>query len=161
MEINEMKRAWTVVLLVLSTCVYSQHFLDRSQGSWKGTGSLFGEKATFTMEWDLALADAFYRLNFSNRIDGQEGGTPFRAVAYYKVYNDSLILGTWFDTRGITLPLKGVLGPNYLRVQWGTAETEQGNTTYSLGTDGRIKVQDFVRKGNGLTSFGQASYTLE
>lgn len=133
--------------------------LDRFIGTWSGNGTLMGADAEFVMTWEWVLDQRFVRLSFQNSVQGSDGERRvFRAQAFYKPEKDAELSGTWFDSRGVVLPLKASAGPDTLTTQWGTPETEQGRTVYRLADEDRMEVEDFVSREGEWRRFGHATY---
>ena len=85
-----------------------QHFI----GSWEGQGELFGSKVSFRMEWEWVLGEKFVRLEFENGMQGPDGVDPIlQAVAFYRLIGEGRLEGTWFDSRGMVLPLQASTEP--------------------------------------------------
>ena len=42
-------------------------------GKWEGTGTLFGNSATFRMEWQSVLNEKYLKLNFQNQFKDKSG----------------------------------------------------------------------------------------
>ena len=128
-------------------------------GAWEGQGDLFGSEATFSMKWEWVLGQQFVRLTFENRMQGPDGvERTLQAQAFYRPVGEGRLEGTWFDSRGMVLPLVGSTEPTTLTTLWGTPATEQGRTVYRLLDEGLIEVEDFVLKGDQWHKFGQAIY---
>ncbi len=151
----------SALLLSLFSCsAYGQSILEKIKNTdWKGTGVLMNSSATFKMSWTLELDDSFYHLSFESKRMIQTGDEiVFKAHAYYRVANDGIVSGTWFDSRGISFPLKGRANENQLTILWGNEETEQGKTIYSyLGGKG-IEVEDYYLTNGKYVRFGTAQY---
>lgn len=142
----------TVVLLSFSAeAQISDFFL----GKWVGSGTLYNTEATFSMEWEQVLNKQFYRLSFTNALNN--GTFSMKAHGYYKVEGSS-ITGQWFDTRGVSFPLKGTIDKRKLIIYWGTSDFEQGRTEYSLLASGEMEVTDFVLRNKEYAQFGKANY---
>lgn len=130
-----------------------------ASGSWKGTGTLLDSEAEFDMKWTWELNSKFLKLEFQNKrtsASGQE--LVLKSHAYYQPQNDSLFEGTWFDSRGITFPVRGILKDSTFTVNWGTPETEQGKTIYTLASDTEIAVTDYFLRETTYVKFGEAVY---
>ncbi|WP_299670986.1 hypothetical protein [uncultured Polaribacter sp.] len=137
----------------------SQTFFDQVKDKvWEGKGTLIGSPATFKMNWQKVLDNNFYKLEFKNQRAVKDKKITLKATAYYKVLSDSTFVGTWFDSRGITFPLKGKLSKNQLMVDWGTPETEVGKSLYLILESGQIKVTDFIRQKDKEFKFAEAFY---
>lgn len=67
--------------------------------------------------------------------------------------------GSWFDSRGITFPLKGTIKANTLTIFWGNASTEQGKTTYTYdAVKHQFIVLDYILNGHEYLKFAMATY---
>ena len=130
---------------------------------WTGSGVLMGKEATFMMDWQRVLSNKFIKLDFQNkRKSGDNDYIVFKATAFYKIVNDSTVVGNWFDNRGMTFPLKGSIRENELTILWGDDETETGKTIYHYSKDNNnITVEDFVRNNGKYYNFGNATYFIE
>ena len=129
-------------------------------GTWKGSGTLFGREAEFRMEWSWVLDGQFLHLAFENRVKGAEGNDRvLLAWALYTASDSDSLGGTWFDSRGVTLPLNAAIEDRTLTTEWGTPETEQGQTVYQLQDDGTVTVEDSVLKDGEWKGFGRSTYT--
>jgi hypothetical protein len=127
--------------------------------NWNGDGMLMGKEATFTMDWQHVLNDQFVKLEFQNkRKSGNNEDIIFSATAFYKIVNDSTVVGNWFDNRGISFPLTGTIHENELIILWGNAETEMGKTIYRCTSNNEITVEDFILRNEKYIKFGYATY---
>ena len=133
--------------------------IDQFIGTWEGQGKLFGADAAFSMEWDWVLEQQFVRLIFQNKMKTPAGEERiFRARAFYRPIGAGRFEGTWFDSRGMVLPLQGTAGENSLTTLWGTPETEQGRTVYRLLDESHLEVEDSVLQDGQWHQFGHALY---
>ena len=133
---------------------------DQLIGDWEGKGELFGVEATFSMTWTWLFGRQFLRLNFQNSIpmsDGQE--RVLRGRGFYKYMEDGSVEGTWLDSRGMMLPLRGGIEEGRLDVKWGTPKTEVGRTVYRILDNDHVHAVDFVLKEGEWEQFGSAHYT--
>lgn len=146
--------------LVFSNSSAQQTILiDNFLGEWKGTGKLFGNDAQFYMKWEKTLGDKFIQLDFKNSFKLQNGKEmSMAAKAFYKPENENNFKGTWFDSRGMILPLKSNFDKNSLVTFWGTPETEEGKTIYIFLEDNTIQTEDYVLKNGEWKQFGNAEY---
>lgn len=127
--------------------------------NWNGTGVFMGKEATFTMDWQRVLRNQFLKLEFQNKRISEDGSDiVFMATAFYKMVNDSLVVGNWFDNRGVTFPLSGSIKENELTILWGNEETEMGKTIYSSATKNEIAVEDYIMNNGEYFKFGSATY---
>ncbi|MFP2994814.1 hypothetical protein ABN763_02840 [Spongiivirga sp. MCCC 1A20706] len=137
---------------------YAQTFFDKVLNQkWVGSGELFGSKASFQMQWQMILDGKFWELSFQNQREQSEE-FKFKAKGVYQIKDDEQLKGIWFDSRGITFPLKGNFSEDSLTIFWGTPETEEGKTIYTVNHNGLISVIDFVLKDKELVPFATASY---
>ena len=149
-----------LLLIVGSAAQAKNPVTDHLLGSWSGSGSLFGREAAFQMTWESVLGDRFLQLSFRNGMKTADGVQPvLEATALYKILDGGRLEGTWYDTRGVVQPLQGSLEDSMLTVLWGTAETEQGKTSYRVLANGSVAVEDFVLREGNWTRFGEALYS--
>ncbi len=134
----------------------SPDFTENILGVWNGNGTLFGQKATFSMKWENELNDKFIKLSFENRFNDKSGvERVMKANAYYNLKENR---GYWFDTRGMMLPLKLEVKEDSMTVFWGNETTETGKTIYSIIDNEHVHVQDFVFRDGSYVPFGEATY---
>ncbi|MEM9326356.1 MAG: hypothetical protein AAGA85_11890 [Bacteroidota bacterium] len=154
-----MKKVLTVLLTLLALSGHTQSFFDTAVSQpWTGQGTLLGSPASFHMKWDRVLQDQFYQLEFKHERSTEEGTITFEAMGFYRLIDEASFEGTWLDSRGVSLPLKGAIGADQLTVYWGTDETERGQTVYTLQADGAMVVEDHVQKEGKTIPFGKAVY---
>lgn len=128
-------------------------------GSWSGTGTLMGAPAEFHMQWAWVLGEQFIRLTFENRISRSDGEDfVLSAIGIYQQKDEEKFEGTWFDSRGMVLPLDATIIDSALVTLWGSPETEQGRTVYKVVSIDRIDVEDYVLKDGEWKQFGKAIY---
>lgn len=135
----------------------NEEFLKTFSGNWKGEGQLFGTLAKFEMTWTETLGSQFIRLEFQNSFERNSVTYEMQAMAMYR-FGDAKISGTWYDSRGQTLPLTATYENHTLTVLWGDENTEQGKTVYKLTDYKEIVVTDFVLKEGVYSEFGKAKY---
>src|SRR5688500_8233407 len=83
-------------------------FFTKLAGHWHGKGEVRKMAADIRMHWEPVLDGQFHRLSMEDLMTGSDGKTwHFKAQGYYHVAKDGTITGTWFDSRGISLPLTG------------------------------------------------------
>ncbi len=123
--------------------------LQKFLGRWEGEGTLFGQAGEFSMNWEPAVGDRFLRLTFQNPV--------LQAEAFYHQTDDGLN-GTWFDSRGVQVPLTGTIDDSVVEVNWGSQDTEQGRTRYHLVNENEMHVTDHVLKAGEWHPFAEASY---
>lgn len=121
-------------------------------GGWVGEGSLFGQPAGFRMTWSEALDGRFLELSY--RI---EGAVEMEARGFYRFGDDGTVDGTWVDSRGEILSIRGTVGDSALEIEW-ASPSESGRTVYRWLADGGVEVADAVRVGAEWRPFGAAVY---
>ena len=131
--------------------------LLRLEGQWTGSGTVLDQPAKIEMEWAWQLNGQFLKLSFKNQMGTAPKITVFEGHAYYRPVGDGVYRGMWFDNSGMFRPLDGRRDGDALVSQWGTPETEQGETTYRLLADGKMEVVDRVKGRDGTwRTFGQS-----
>jgi hypothetical protein len=140
----------------------SGRFLERLAGNWRGAGEVRQMAADMRMAWEPVLDGAFMQLTMENLMSGGEGQSwHFKARALYRVQDDGSITGTWFDSRGISLPLSGTIEDDLMTIQWGNEATERGSSTYRLSADA-LEVTDLVLAKDGeWRAFGRTRLTRQ
>ena len=114
-------------------------------GEWRGTGTMFGRPSEASLSVRPVLRGRF--LEFSYRAGGFEGR------AFYRPAAGGSWRAQWFDNRGVTFPIEAQTLERTLTSDWGTADTEQGRTIYTITPDGRLRVTDSVRRDGGYREF--------
>lgn len=134
--------------------------LSRLVGTWAGTGTVLNQPAKIEMEWTWQLNGQFLKLSFKNQMGTAPKITVFEGHAYYRPTPDGGYRGMWFDNSGMFRPLDARRDGEALVSQWGTPETEQGETTYRLLADGKMEVVDRVKgKDGSWREFGRSQLT--
>jgi hypothetical protein len=106
------------------------------------------------MSWAWELDGQFVRLTFRNEMPNR----TFEGHAYYRPTADSGYRGMWFDNAGMLRPLTARRDGDALVAQWGTPQTEEGETTYRLMSDTRMDIIDRVKSKDGTwREFGRSS----
>lgn len=113
--------------------------LEWLTGRWAGAGSSFGAAGEASLEIAPALGGAFVELRYI-----ATKPVPFKGRAFYKEGSAGDWEGRWFDSRGVTWPIRATLSGTTLTSDWGTADTERGRTVYRRLEDGRLEVVDMV-----------------
>jgi hypothetical protein len=127
--------------------------LSRLAGQWSGTGTVLNQPSKIEMSWSWELGGQFLRLTFRNEMPK----SAFEGHAYYRAVGDGRYRGMWFDNSGMFRPLEARRDGDALVSQWGTPETEEGETTYRLMADGKMEVVDRVKSKDGTwRQFGQS-----
>ena len=155
-----------MVTIILTAAVVLQSgsdpLLSRLAGRWLGTGTVLNQPSKIEMSWHWELAGRFIRLTFRNEMGTAPKINVFEGHAYYRPTGDGLYRGMWFDNAGMQRPLDARRDADALVSKWGTPETEEGETTYHLQTDGTMEVIDRVKGKDGTwREFGRSRYVRQ
>lgn len=151
-----MKILVLTMLLGISTNFSYAQIPKTFLGEWKGTGTLMGNKANFEMKWEQVLNDQFLKLTFENGFS--DGSFSMQANAYYQLKSDGTFTGYWFDSRGISFPLKGIHSSASITTEWENSGIEKGQSEYKILESGEIQVSDFVFRDGTYQKFAEATY---
>ncbi|HJR72437.1 MAG TPA: hypothetical protein VJ806_02210 [Luteimonas sp.] len=144
-------RAAVAGFLMLACGTARADIWESLAGRWTGSGEVSGMAAKVELEFRDALGRRGRHLSFSNDMRGADGKVwPFRAEAFYLCEKSGACSGHWYDTRGMTLPLKTSSQKDRLMVEWGDESTERGRTTYRIDPDGKLRITDEVRGKDGV-----------
>ena len=147
-------------VLVFAVPALSQNdkFLSRLHGEWEGEGKAFGGAAVMQIKWEWVLENKFLRLNLRNEISAPNRPKQiFEGQAYYRSNGVDKYSAHWFDSRGISFPIKAQLEGNTLIAWWGSPETEEGKSTYQLIDEVTMEIVDSVKQKDGtFREFGRA-----
>lgn len=126
-------------------------------GDWHGTGTVNAMAANIRMAWEPVLDGRFQHLMLDNRMTGADGKeSHFRAQAFYRIEDDGSITGNWFDSRGISLPLKGRIdGSDMMTIEWGGESTERGRSSYRITTEGLDVIDEVLTPEGTFEVFGR------
>jgi hypothetical protein len=135
------------------------NFLKRLQGDWEGDGTAMGGAAHLRIKWEWVLDNKFLRLSLKSDMTARDGSKrTFEGQAYYRSAGVDKYVAHWFDSRGVTFPISAALDGNTLVASWGSAETEQGNSTYRLIDETTMEVVDSVKQKDGMfREFGRVT----
>jgi hypothetical protein len=131
-----------LISLVLAFQVSSDPLLTRFAGQWSGAGTVLSQPSKISLTWTAELGGQFLRLTFRNEMPN----TTFEGHAYYRPSGEGRYRGMWFDNSGMFRPLEARRDGDALVSQWGTPETEEGETTYRLTSDSRMEIVDRVNQ---------------
>ena len=134
------------IVLAVAVQATPDPLLGRMAGQWAGEGTVLKMPAKVQLTWEWTLDGQFLRLTFINQMGPSR---RFEGHAYYRVVGDGRYRGTWFDNSGMIRPIDASRVGDSLVAKWGTAETELGETTYRLMTDGSMEVIDRVQGQDG------------
>jgi hypothetical protein len=125
-------------------------FLQRLEGTWQGDGKTLGMPARLQMKWEWVLGGKFLRLSLRNEMKSASGSIQiFEGHAYYEPAGQGKYEARWFDSRGLSFPIKGAVEADALTAQWGTPEQEQGKSVYKFLEAGKLEVVDSVKQKDG------------
>jgi hypothetical protein len=142
-----------LLALALTLQSLADPLLSRFVGKWTGTGTVLAQPSKISLEWTWELDGQFARLTFRNEMPK----STFEGHAYYRPSVTGRYRGMWFDNSGMFRPLDALRDGDALVSNWGTPETEQGETTYRLISDTRMEVIDRVKSKDGTwRQFGQS-----
>lgn len=124
--------------------------LKRLTGTWLGEGKLMGNPARLELKYEWVLNGKFLRLSLKNESKTPSGEQQvFEGHVYYEPKSDGNLSGVWFDSRGVSFPVKGTFAGDTLTVLWGNPEQEQGKSVYRLVDSGTLEVTDSVQLKDG------------
>jgi len=156
----QLLRNWLLVFVAInglsapgfSQSPQPQHetFLQRLEGTWQGSGKTMGMPARLRLSWEWVWKNKFLRLTIRNEMTAPNGQTQlFEGLAYYQHLSDGKYEATWFDSRGMTFPIKATAEGNALVAFWGSPDKEQGKAIYRILEPGKLEVIDAVRQKDG------------
>lgn len=127
--------------------------VNRLHGTWQGDGKTLGMNARLLMKWEPVLGNKFLRLSLRNEMSRTGGPVQvFEGHAYYQRLereSETKYEARWFDSRGLSFPIKAHVERESLVSQWGSPETEQGKSVYRLVEPGKMEVIDSVKQKDG------------
>mgnify|MGYP003575646260 FL=1 len=155
------KRVWLLLLLLVlpaQAAAQDDKFLNRLHGEWQGEGNAFGGPAHLQIKWEWVLENKFLRLHLKSEMSGADGTKRvFEGQAYYRSDGNDKYSAQWFDSRGVTFPIKAQLDGKTLVAWWGSPSTEEGKSTYQLIDETTLEVVDAVKQKDGtFREFGRA-----
>lgn len=149
------------VVLLLFVPSQNNQFLSRLEGSWQGDGKAFGMAANMQLKWEWVLNKKFLRLSLKNEMSTPNGQKQvFEGQAYYQAMGADKYEAQWFDSRGVTFPIKAHLEGDALVAMWGSPDKEEGKSVYRLVDASTLEVIDNVKQKDGTwREFGRATLT--
>ena len=148
-----------LLLLLVPAYASSQedNFLKRLAGDWEGDGKALGGTAHLKIKWEWVLDNKFLRLTLKSEITNTAGAKGvFEGQAYYRSNGVDKYVAHWFDSRGVSFPIKAQLESSTLVAFWGTTDTEEGKSTYQLIDETTMEVVDLVKQKDGtFREFGR------
>lgn len=149
------------VVLLLFVPSQNNQFLSRLEGSWQGDGKAFGMAANMQLKWEWVLNKKFLRLSLKNEMSTPNGQKQvFEGQAYYQATGADKYEAQWFDSRGVTFPIKAHLEGDALIAMWGSRDKEEGKSVYRLVDASTLEVIDNVKQKDGTwREFGRATLT--
>jgi hypothetical protein len=132
--------------------------LAQLEGRWEGTGVILGQASRVQMEWAPTLSGRFMRLTFVSHIGPAPKTQRFEGHAYYQSAGEGRFRATWFDSSGVVRPIVASGTGSALVAEWGSPDTEVGETTYRITEPARMEVVDRVRGKDGTwREFGRST----
>ena len=140
----------------------SDSIFKRLHGSWSGEGKTLEMPSTLRMSWEQVLGEKFLRLSLKNEMRTPSGQTQlFEGHAYYQP-SEAKCEGTWFDSRGMSFPIKCTVEGQSLTAMWGATGQENGKSVYKFLADGKLEVVDSVKQKDGTwKEFGRFVMTRD
>lgn len=140
-----------VLLLLLPGAAYTQSetVFKRLHGSWSGEGKSMGMPARLRMTWEWVLGEKFLRLSLKNEMTTPGGQVQLFEGHVYYLPGEGRCDGMWFDSRGISFPIKCTSDGQSLTALWGSPDQETGKSIYSFSAEGKLEVVDFVQQKDG------------
>jgi hypothetical protein len=133
-------------------------FLSRLEGNWQGEGKAFGMAAKQQIKWEWVLGKKFLRLTIKNEMNRNGQPQLFEGQAYYQAIAADKFEAQWFDSRGVTFPIKAQLEGDSLIAMWGSPDKEEGKSIYRLVDDSTLEVVDSVKQKDGTyKEFGRVT----
>ena len=150
-RIDKVSMVGIALLLLVPGAVYPQSdsIFKRLHGSWSGEGKTLEMQATLRMTWERVLNEKFLRLSLKNEMRTASGNVQlFEGHAYYQP-SEGKCEGTWFDSRGMSFPIKCTVEGQSLTAMWGAPGQENGKSIYKFLPDGKLEVVDSVKQKDG------------
>ena len=139
------------LLLLMPGTAYPQNenIFKRLHGSWSGEGKTLEMPANLRMSWEWVLGEKFLRLSLKNEMRPASGNAQlFEGHAYYQP-SEAKCEGTWFDSRGMSFPIKCTVEGQALTAMWGATGQENGKSIYKFLAGGKLEVVDSVKQKDG------------
>ena len=147
----------TYVFAALLLQTGADPLLSRLSGQWTGTGTVLKQTSAIQMSWSWELGGQFLRLTFRNEMGTAPKVSVFEGHAYYRALGEGRYRGMWFDNSGTLRPIEARRAGEALVANWGTPDTEEGETTYRLVSDSELEVVDRVKSKDGTwREFGRS-----
>lgn len=150
-RIDKVSLAGIALLLLMPAAVYpqSESIFKRLHGSWTGDGKTLEMPANLRMTWEWVLGEKFLRLSLKNEMKAASGNVQlFEGHAYYQP-SEAKCEGTWFDSRGMSFPIKCSVEGQALTAMWGAPGQENGKSVYTILVGGKLEVVDSVKQKDG------------
>lgn len=120
-------------------------FLTRLQGGWIGTGQLMKRDSHVELDIDQGVHPTLFNLSWRNVVAG-DPRSLFEGMAVYTDLGKGELTALWWDSRGMTHPIKASILDNSMTSFWG----ESGRTVYTLLPSGELEVVDSVKGPEGV-----------
>lgn len=119
-------------------------------GSWSGEGSFMGRPSSATLAARMAIGGKFLEIEWRVETKGDKP-IHYEGRGLYRPGPNGWD-GHWLDSSATIRPLTATMEASAFTVQWGTAETERGVSSYSLAGD-VLTVEDNVLSAQGPRTF--------
>lgn len=138
--------------------------LSALDGHWRGAGSIMNRNVIMEQRWAPALGGNFRELTMRHLSAKDSATVQFEGRGLYTGAKSgpNAIAGMWFDARGMMLPVAGQCEGKVFISDWGSADTEQGRTVYTLVSPTSLQVIDSVQLRDGTRrEFGRSQLTRQ
>lgn len=148
---NSYLRTIVIICIVSCTTLAQSSSIDRFAGTWEGQGKFFDLSSQLQLKWEWVLDQKFLRLTLKNETTSTDGRKQiFSGHAYYQASSTpNKFEAQWFDSRGITFPIKATFDGTTLESNWGSPEKEEGKSTYKLIDAETMEIIDSVKQKDG------------
>lgn len=124
-------------------------------GEWQSACDAWGVPATCTARWQVGKHPSHlvqdYRI-----VSNSDGAEIFAGQGLYRIV-DGLVEGYWADSRGQILSLSGRFENGELKVIWGDASVEIGQSVYTK-TETGLRATDALLTDEGWRVFMDVDY---
>jgi hypothetical protein len=130
--------------------------LQSLRGRWSGMGTVSNRPIWMVQTWGPAMQGTFTELRMTHHVAADTTRVVFEGRGFYASAGTDSVMGTWFDARGISMPLRGSCTGMTLTMQW-LGDRERGRTAYGLHGADSLSVLDEVAMPDGsFRAFGRS-----
>lgn len=149
---------FALLLLTAASAAQPMAGLDWLRGTWSGAGAVHGAPSRATLAVAPVLGDRFVQLDYAFETSGARA-FRFEGRALYRPEGEGRWSGQWYDSAGMTRPIRATAEPGMLAAEWGDDASERGRTLYRRIAADRIETIDSVRGADGAwREFARHSY---